>query len=117
MKSRIPLLIGILALSAVLVGCHSTKAIITGTQRAPISVTQVKVYDAIPFGSEPVGILMAKASGKSQGSIDAAMKRLKEKAASLGANGIVINDVGTSTVFINYWPVDETQVSAKAFYR
>jgi len=100
-----------------IVSCKSdTNAIVTGQKRNPIPVDQVKIFDGIPYGAQPIGFLMAKAGGKKQGSIDKAIQNLREKAASFGGNGIVITHVGTSTVFINNWPIDETQVSGKAFY-
>lgn len=117
MKARLPFTITISLLLSLVLGCHSTKVIMQGEKRTPIPVEQVKVYEAIPPDAHAVGILMATAGGKSQGSIDKAIKRIKEKAASLGANGVFVNTVGSSTVFINYWPVDETQLSANAFYR
>jgi len=117
MKRRLTFNITSAVLCSLLAGCHSTKVIMQGEKRTPIPVEQVKVYEAIPPDASAIGILMATAGGKSQGSIDKAVKRLKVKAASLGANGILVNTVGSSTVFIDYWPVDETQVSANAFYR
>lgn len=98
------------------VSCESTKVITTGQQRPAIPVEQVKIYDAPPFNSQPIGFLMAESGGSSQGSINDAIQKLKRKAASLGANGVVVGDVNTSTVWINYWPVDDTYVSGKAFY-
>jgi hypothetical protein len=103
-----------------IVSCESTKVIMTGQQHPAVSVEQVRIYDTPPSDAQPIGFLMAKASGKSQRSINAALQKLKVKAASLGANGMVINNVNTSTAWINInncpWPVDETDVSGRAFY-
>jgi hypothetical protein len=59
---------------------------------------------------------MANTGGKNQKSMNAAIQKLKMKAASLGANGMVIININTSTVWVNNWPVDETDLSGKAFY-
>lgn len=107
----------VLLCSTLLVGCHSTKVIMQGDKRTPVSVDEVKVYSTMPDDAQAVAILMATAGGKTQGSVDKAILRLREKAASLGANGILVNSAGSTTTFINYWPSNETQVSANAFYR
>src|SRR5271156_5088596 len=102
------------------VSCESTRVIMTGQPRPVVPVEQVKIYDVPPSDAQPIGFLMAKAGGKSQGSINSAVKKLKTKAASLGANGMVINNVDTSTTWLiwngGFWPVEETDVSGKAFY-
>src|SRR5439155_6528494 len=96
MKRRLTLNITSAVLYSLLVGCYTTKVIMQGEKRNPIPVAQVKVYEAIPPDARAIGLLMATAGGKSQGSMDKAVERLKVKAASLGANGIVFNTVGSS---------------------
>lgn len=89
------LLLGIVMAS---VGCASSH-ILVGKARPPISPEQVKIYLRPPAKYEEIAIL--EASSKSswavtqQGKMNKAIERLKEEAARLGANGILLQGSGT----------------------
>lgn len=76
----------------VLAGCASSH-ILTGTPRAPIDPAQVRVYygaPGVPF--EEIALLETSSGAFTYGEqnkADAVMRRLREEAASLGANGIL----------------------------
>ena len=82
------------AASAVLLlaGCASSH-ILTGTPRAPIDPAQVRVYygaPQVPF--EEIAILETSSGALTYGEqnkTDAVLRKLREEAASLGANGIL----------------------------
>ena len=91
----------ILALGAIFVAltaCASSHVIV-GTTRAPIQPDQVKIYLQPPAKFETVALLEANdmgANGFSQQSrVNKVMKRLKKEAANLGANGIILQGVGS----------------------
>src|SRR5690606_18658981 len=87
-------LLRIAAASAVLLlaGCASSH-ILTGTPRAPIDPAQVRVYYGAPGVPYEEIALLETSSGAftygEQNKTDSVMRRLREEAASLGANGIL----------------------------
>jgi hypothetical protein len=86
------------AFAAVLAGCASS-AVVVGQVRPAISPTQVKLYLSPPKKFEQVALL--ESSSKSswavsdQGKTDVVIQRLKEEAAKIGANGILLSGVGS----------------------
>jgi hypothetical protein len=79
-------------------GCASSHVIV-GKVRPPISPALVQIYVHPPAGRyEEVALLDSSSKGafafSAQGKTDAVMERLKEEAAKLGANGILLNGVG-----------------------
>ena len=118
-----------LALIAILVGCAtaSGSAIVTGVKRDPIDPSQVKLYSEAPLKYEVIGIVSASSDSgwTEQDSVDYAVEELKNQAAKLGANGILLEKVGektstyiggSTTGFIYAAPVIEKSVSGKAIY-
>jgi hypothetical protein len=117
------------AILVLLIGCASSggnRTVVTGTTRPPIQADQVKVYSSPPYGCEEVASLMAEANGSSQKSLDRAMQKLKEAAASLGANGLILQRTtvnkmkmmdgdGIPIPILPSWG-SETGVSAVAIY-
>jgi hypothetical protein len=81
---------------ALLASCAASGPVITGTQRAPLTPAEVVIYSAQPPEFEQIAVLSA--SSKSvfttggQKSIDKVVERLKEQAAKLGANGLILED-------------------------
>jgi len=79
-----------------LAACAPSSHVLVGTARPPIPPEQVKIYSHPPPQFEEVAIL--NASSKSvfqpggQKAIDKVVERLKEQAAKLGANGIILED-------------------------
>jgi opacity protein-like surface antigen len=98
MKARSFLLSALCA--AVLAGCASS-AVVVGQVRPAISPTQVKLYLNPPKKFEQVALL--ESSSKSswavsdQGKTDVVIQRLKEEAAKIGANGILLSGLGSQS--------------------
>ena len=86
------LLVGALACTAS--GCSTSSHVLVGTQRPPISPESVRVYLQPPPSYEQIATLHASSQGSfaftSQQNTDVAMHRLKEEAAKLGANGVLL---------------------------
>jgi hypothetical protein len=83
---------------AAIAGC-ATSHVMIGRARPPISPDQVQVYLHPPSGKyEEIALLDTSSrnsfSFTAQGKTNAVMERLKSEAASLGANGILLNGVG-----------------------
>lgn len=96
MRRIVPLFLLTSAL-AVLAGCSSTSQLVTGTPRAPIDPSQVRIYySAPPGGFEEIARLQT-ASGSftygEQNKLDNVLNNLRVEAAKLGANGVLF--VGT----------------------
>ena len=90
--TRLTVLTGfmVLALSA----CATDSVIVTGTARPPISPSEVKIYSQPPPVFEEVAILNASKSVAfstgGQKTVDKVIAGLKEQAAKVGANGILL---------------------------
>ena len=84
---------------AVLFGCATGSAIVTGAARAPLTPEQVSIYLEPPADFEIIGLVNASsdAGWTEQGSLDYAVKELKEQAAKLGANGVLLASSGERT--------------------
>jgi hypothetical protein len=84
-----------------LVACATTSHVITGKTRTPIDPSQVKVYSTAPPGYEEIAVIDATSrlsfSSGDQKKMDAVMERLRKEAASLGANGILLQSTGTES--------------------
>ena len=125
MKKLILLMLGILI---VLSGCATGSALVTGTKRTPLDPTQVKIYLEKPLNYEVIGIVNASSDSgwTEQGSLDYAVKELKNQAAKLGANGVLLESTGekNSTVVGNTYgtgfyyaiPVSAKTVSGQAIH-
>ncbi len=93
--------IAILAfLAATLTACNTTTHVLIGQKRPPILPGQVKLYTVPPKRFEQVAMVDANSVNTfrltQQGAMDATMARLKQAAASLGANGILLANVGSA---------------------
>jgi hypothetical protein len=68
-----------------------------GTARPPISPESVRVYVQPPEKYEEIAVLDASSQGSfaitSQQNMDKAIARMKEEAAKLGANGVLLQGV------------------------
>jgi hypothetical protein len=80
--------------------CASSSHVIVGTPRPPIPPDQVKVYSTPPPAFEEVAILSASSDSMltvgGQHSLDKVVERLKEQAAKLGANGVILEGLADS---------------------
>jgi hypothetical protein len=82
-------------LALALVACAAPSShILVGPAHPPISPTDVKIYLQPPPTFEEIAVLNASADSMfgtgGQASVDKVMQRLKEEAAKLGANGIIL---------------------------
>ncbi len=82
----------LLIIIATLTSCASGTAVVTGTKRGAISPDQVRLYSNAPPSYETVAAITASSNmgWTAQGSQDYAIEELKEQAAELGANGILL---------------------------
>ena len=94
-----------LSVVIILFGCAASSHVIVGETRAPISPEEVRLYSKPPANHEEIAIVESSSKNSwavtDQGKTDVAIQRLKEQAASLGANGILINvtgDIATGSV-------------------
>jgi len=84
-------------------GCTLTRgsSVLLGTSRPPINPSQVKLYTELPANYEKVALLSADSRNdfaSQQNLTNAAIERLKEEAARLGANGILLDGIGNYEV-------------------
>lgn len=82
-----------------LAGCASPSTTnMIGTARPAISVDQVLVYLEEPICFEPIALLTSTSDASfaftDQAKIDAAIQRLREAAAGVGANGVLLKRTG-----------------------
>ena len=94
-------LLSIVIISTMLVmgGCSTASSVVTGTPRDPINPEDVIIYRTEPESFEEIGIVEANSKGSmafsEQGKVDATIQRLKEQAAKLGANGVIIAEIAS----------------------
>jgi hypothetical protein len=86
--------------AASLTSCNTTTHVLVGQKRAAIAPESVKIYIQPPKKFEQVAIVDTNSVNTfrltQQGAMDATMSRLKHAAAALGANGILLNNVGNA---------------------
>ena len=86
---------------SVFLGCATAPGatIITGETRPAISPHEVIIYLEPPYQYEVIGLLEASSESNSrrqrQAAVDRAINDLKERAAQIGANGILIVNMTT----------------------
>ena len=79
--------------------CASGSYILTGEKRTPVLPKSVKLYTSPPQEYEVIGIVNASSDSgwTQQGDMDYAVTELKEQAAKLGANGVILSGTGESS--------------------
>ncbi len=112
MKRKLYLLIPLVVI--MVSGCATGRIMVTGTKRDAIKPEVVRVYSSLPSGADEVALVMVESDGKGQGSLDRAIEKAKQKAASVGANGIVPHKGSMSTIYIDYVPVNKTHFTFRA---
>ena len=88
--------LSVVALPALLFGCSSGSHVVTGQQLPEIEVEEVTVFQEAPaFDYIVVGTVKASSdSGFTEESRqEKAMEELKEQAAKIGANGVILDEV------------------------
>ena len=83
--------------SALLAACASSHVMV-GQARPPIAPQDVQVYFQPPPKYEQIAMLDTSSRGSfsftAQGKTDKVIERLKEEAAKLGANGVLVQGIG-----------------------
>ncbi|MDR2475629.1 MAG: hypothetical protein LBD45_07200 [Bacteroidales bacterium] len=119
--------IKIVSVIALLSGCATGSVIVTGNVRTAIDPGAVKIYLEPPAQYETIGIVEASSAVElsSQAAQDRVIAELKKRAAKIGANGIILTNIGnqssTSAGFYDssffYAGVTETKnAQGKAIY-
>jgi len=120
--SRMLCLVPAAVLAVLLPGCSTSSHVMIGTSRPAISPESVRIYLQPPPRYEQVATLDATSQGSfaitGQQNMDKAMARLKEEAAKLGANGVLLQGVqdqqtgsiGTGVGSSSYGPGSSTGV-------
>ena len=113
----------LLGLVLFLNGCASS-SVVVGKVRPPLNVSQVKVYLHPPKKYEEVALVEASSKAAfaigSQAKTNVVIERLKEEAAKIGANGILLSNMGekaTGSVGTAYGNASSngTQTNANAY--
>lgn len=81
------------ACAGLTVGCATGTHILTGKQFPTLKPEQVTLYQIPPPKFEIVGIVNAQSPGRYQHNMDDAIDALKQQAARMGANGIILGNV------------------------
>jgi hypothetical protein len=128
METAMPLIYRVLCLgpaavlAVLLLGCATSSHVMIGSAHPPISPESVRIYLQPPEKYEEIATLDASSQGSfavtSQQNMDKAIARLKEEAAKLGANGVLLQGVqdqqsgaiGTGVGSSSYGPGSSTGV-------
>jgi uncharacterized lipoprotein YajG len=88
-----------LAVTLLLAGCATSSHVLVGTARAPISPDQVRIYTDPPPKYERIALLDSSSRHSfaltDQQKTDKAIARMKEEAAKLGANGVLLQGLAS----------------------
>lgn len=103
MNIMVKLTVMLLASAAVLSGCTLTRGsyVAIGNTRPAINPADVKIYTELPANYQKIAMVSADARNdfaSQQNLSDHAIERLKEEAAAVGANGILLNGFGNYVV-------------------
>jgi hypothetical protein len=94
---KVKSIIAALVIGGILLGCASS-AVVVGTVRPAISPAQVKLYLNPPKKFEEVALLESSSKASwavsDQGKMNVVIQRLKEEAAKIGANGVLLRGTG-----------------------
>lgn len=89
----------LLALVVIAIGGCASSHVIVGKVRPEISIDQVRVYLTPPAKYEEIALLEASSKNSfaitDQGKTNKAINRMKQEAAKLGANGLLLRGTGT----------------------
>jgi hypothetical protein len=87
---------------SVLAGCATSSQILTGTPRAPIAANEVRVYTQAPPSFDEIAVLSASRrsiSSAGERAIQKMIESMKNQAALLGANGLLLEDFSDAQDF------------------
>lgn len=102
----IRVLVVTLLASLLLAGCTLTRGsyVLIGTAHPPTTAAQVTLYTTLPPMYEKIAFVSADSRNdfaSEQNLSDHAIERLKEEAAKVGANGLLLNGIGNYQVGSN----------------
>jgi hypothetical protein len=90
-------------LLSVLAGCATSSQILTGTPRAAIAADEVRVYTQAPPSFEEIAVFNASrrsvSSAGGERAIQKMIESMKNQAALLGANGLLLEDFSDAQDF------------------
>jgi len=93
-------LIFAVALILTIEGCATSSQVLTGSPRAPVSTSDVRVYTQAPPSFEEIAVLSASrksvSSAGGERAIEKMIETMKSQAARLGANGLLLEDFSDS---------------------
>jgi hypothetical protein len=93
-------LIFAIALVSMLAGCATSSRTLTGSPRAPLSPTDVRVYTQAPQSFEEIAVLDASRKSMTTAgglrAIEKMIETMKSQAAEVGANGLLLEDLSDS---------------------
>jgi hypothetical protein len=97
--SRLTWLSMVAVLPCLVSACSSGSAISVGKTHPSTSVENVKIYLTPPKRYEVIGLLesSARGPGSSQTKTNRAVSRMKEEAAEIGANGVILEGIANET--------------------
>lgn len=98
-KFWIPAILAVILLG----GCTLTRGsyVLVGTAHPPTTAAQVRLYTTLPPMYEKIAFVSADSRNdfaSEQNLSDHAIERLKEEAAKVGANGLLLNGIGNYQV-------------------
>jgi hypothetical protein len=86
-----------IALILPLGGCASSSQLLTGSPRAPLPSSEVKVYTQAPTNFEEIAVLRASrpsvSSAGGERAIERMIETMRSQAAQLGANGLLLEEL------------------------
>jgi hypothetical protein len=95
-------LISAIALLSMLAGCSTSSRSLTGSPRAPLSPTDVRVYTQAPLSFEEIALLGASRKSMTTAgglrAVEKMIETMKSQAAEVGANGLLLEDLSDSNV-------------------
>ena len=101
---RTLLLLAALAVPILGSGCATGAALVTGVKRPPINPNDVRIYSEPPANYEEVAISSANSywswAWTEQSKMDTASRELRTKAAKLGANGVIVKNLGNAATSV-----------------
>ena len=76
--------------------CASGSAVVTGTKRQGVDTAIVQMYSTPPSEYEVIGVVKASSEMglTEQQSMNYAVEELKKQAAAIGANGLLVTEIG-----------------------
>jgi hypothetical protein len=90
----------VIALIPTLAGCATSSQMLTGSRRAPLSPSDVRVYTQAPQSFEEIAVLSASrksvSSAGGERAIEKMIETMRSQAARLGANGLLLEDFSDS---------------------